>query len=667
MVATPTLWKPLSKVNPNTDTSVQVDGQIAALGDGGYVVVWTDASLVHNPFGTTIVMQKYDALGQKVGGERTVVPFLGSNQISPAVTALPDGGIAIAYVNLVSNGQNDILARRFDVNLNPITNSHVFIDVSSNNTIDPSISALPDGSYFVSFTLANSDTSHTFDSRLVSPTNVVTPAANTGADTDFSEVAALSDGFRVAVWESALPGEDSDIRMWRLNQPFGPGFVFGGLDDAVAESDPDIAALKGDRFVVVWTDAAGDLGGTSSGIRATVFGNNGSVISGNFLVNTTQAGNQNEASVVALLDGGFLVCWEDDSANLVRAQRFTASGGKIGAEFTVKVGVGPVDSPEATLLADGRIAFALGDPAGGLDVMTSIWDARNMPTPADFSRDLASDILWRNVGGEVNIWDLRDGVPVGGHGFGVVANSWHIEDTGDFNGDGYTDILWRNDSGDVNTWQMRDGVPVGGHGFGMVGNSWHIEGIGDFNGDGHSDILWRNDSGEVNTWDMRNGVRVGGHGFGIVGNNWHIQGAGDFNGDGYADILWRNDGGQAVVWDMRDGVVVGSHIVGLVANSWHIEDTGDFNGDGHTDILWRHISGEVNTWELHDGVRVGGQGFGVVANSWHIEDTRDFNGDGHTDILWRNDSGEVNTWELHDGVRTGGFSFGVISNDWEIV
>src|SRR5215207_8375075 len=135
MVATPTLWKPLSKINATTDASVQVDGQIAALGDGGYVVVWTDASLVHNPFGTTIVMQKYDALGQKVGGERMVVPFLGSNQISPAVTAMPDGGIAVAYVNLVSNGQNDILARRFDVNLNPITNSHVFIDVSSNNTI----------------------------------------------------------------------------------------------------------------------------------------------------------------------------------------------------------------------------------------------------------------------------------------------------------------------------------------------------------------------------------------------------------------------------------------------------------------------------------------------------------------------------------------------------
>ena len=53
--------------------------------------------------------------------------------------------------------------------------------------------------------------------------------------------------------------------------------------------------------------------------------------------------------MVGLADGGFLVTWENDNANLVRAQRFDAVGDKIGAEFTVKSGVS-VDSPDVALL-----------------------------------------------------------------------------------------------------------------------------------------------------------------------------------------------------------------------------------------------------------------------------------------------------------------------------
>jgi hypothetical protein len=62
---------------------------------------------------------------------------------------------------------------------------------------------------------------------------------------------------------------------------------------------------------------------------------------------------------VALADGGFLVTWEDENTNLVRAQRFDAAGLKIGTEFTVKNGTSG-DLPEAALLTDGgRIAYAV--------------------------------------------------------------------------------------------------------------------------------------------------------------------------------------------------------------------------------------------------------------------------------------------------------------------
>ena len=73
---------------------------------------------------------------------------------------------------------------------------------------------------------------------------------------------------------------------------------------------------------MVWTDPDDSV----TDIRASILSNSGSPVAFDILVNTTTAGEQNEARIVALADGGFLVTWEDDNANLVRAQRFDATG-----------------------------------------------------------------------------------------------------------------------------------------------------------------------------------------------------------------------------------------------------------------------------------------------------------------------------------------------------
>ena len=105
MTATPRLVKSLTQVN-TADAAVglgglpvQADGQIARLPDGGYVVVWTDSSRTHNPNGSAIVGQRYDSLGNKVGGEVNISQFSAGDQFSPAITALPNGTVAIAFVD----------------------------------------------------------------------------------------------------------------------------------------------------------------------------------------------------------------------------------------------------------------------------------------------------------------------------------------------------------------------------------------------------------------------------------------------------------------------------------------------------------------------------------------------------------------------------------------
>jgi hypothetical protein len=118
VTTTPRLVKSLTQVNtsdapvnPDSDAS-QLDGQIAPLLNGGYVVVWTDGSGTHNFSGTAIVGQRYDSLGNKVGGEVKISQFSSGDQSSPAITALPNGNVAIAFVDSFL-GNQDLIVRIF--------------------------------------------------------------------------------------------------------------------------------------------------------------------------------------------------------------------------------------------------------------------------------------------------------------------------------------------------------------------------------------------------------------------------------------------------------------------------------------------------------------------------------------------------------------------------
>jgi hypothetical protein len=73
MTTTPRLVKPFTQVNTTDGGVPQFDGQIAALQDGGYVVFWTDRSHTYSG-GDAVVGQRYDAAGNKVGGEVPIFP-----------------------------------------------------------------------------------------------------------------------------------------------------------------------------------------------------------------------------------------------------------------------------------------------------------------------------------------------------------------------------------------------------------------------------------------------------------------------------------------------------------------------------------------------------------------------------------------------------------------
>ena len=126
-----------------------------------------------------------------------------------------------------------------------------------------------------------------------------------------------------------------------------PNYVAVGSEFVVnnvtlnTQARPDFAKLAGGRFVAVWESSDAQLDASSGGIKGRVMGPDGVAIGPEFLINTATASAQTYPSVAGLADGGFVVTWttrdplQDGNYDSIKAQRFDASGVKIGPEFLV--------------------------------------------------------------------------------------------------------------------------------------------------------------------------------------------------------------------------------------------------------------------------------------------------------------------------------------------
>ena len=106
---------------------------------------------------------------------------------------------------------------------------------------------------------------------------------------------------------------------------------------------PQVAILANGDFVIVWNDE-GATGGDTSGdaVRGQMYHRDGSKVGGEFIVNSSTTGDQENASITALASGGFVVTWQDgsraggDASGLsVKAQMYDAGGHKVGGELLV--------------------------------------------------------------------------------------------------------------------------------------------------------------------------------------------------------------------------------------------------------------------------------------------------------------------------------------------
>jgi Ca2+-binding RTX toxin-like protein len=101
--SSPTPLTSIFTVNTTTAGDQQAPA-ITALPDGGFAVAWEDDSGIGLDGGAAIRLQAFDAAGAKIGGEIIVNTTTAGVQDQPSLAALPDGRIAVTWRDASASG-----------------------------------------------------------------------------------------------------------------------------------------------------------------------------------------------------------------------------------------------------------------------------------------------------------------------------------------------------------------------------------------------------------------------------------------------------------------------------------------------------------------------------------------------------------------------------------
>ena len=225
----------------------------AGLGDGGYVIAWqSDGN--QDGWANGIYAQRYDASGAPVGGELQVNSFWVGSQSNPSITGLAGGGFVVTWqsesYSWFQNQDTDnwgVYSRIYDASGNPVTGEILINTTTADQQIEPSVTALPDGGYFVTWSSFDSagGTWEVYGQRLDAAGAKIGSELLINETTDGTQlqpsVSTLADGSVVVSWyDYSHDGSGAGIatRVFTLGET-GETIAVAGLDIQAALADID--------------------------------------------------------------------------------------------------------------------------------------------------------------------------------------------------------------------------------------------------------------------------------------------------------------------------------------------------------------------------------------------------------------------------------------------
>ncbi|MCR4378843.1 MAG: hypothetical protein NUV50_12215, partial [Rhodospirillales bacterium] len=317
-----------------------------SLNNGGFATVYSSVDQAGAGTGADVVLRLFGMTTTTTtpGAEILVNTTTANGQVNPEVVQLSNGDLLVVWQTTESDGAHfDIVGQRLNSSGTKLggefTINQTGVNTGLNSSRLPDITALKDGGFAVVWdddgTDGNGNASmlRIFDANGTGGSQIVANTTTTSWQ-EYPHVAQLGNGNIVVTWHGTVSGGsgyDVAAQVFDASGNKLGGEILVNATTASSQSGPQISALDGGGFVVVWHS---DQNGNSD-VYAQRFDANGAKLGTEFLVNSTSSTTQISASVTDTYDGGFIVTWSDhatlaDGRGDIYSKRFDSAGNEIG-------------------------------------------------------------------------------------------------------------------------------------------------------------------------------------------------------------------------------------------------------------------------------------------------------------------------------------------------
>ncbi|MEP7006680.1 MAG: hypothetical protein ABI810_11910 [Sphingomonas bacterium] len=374
---------------------------VTVLASGNFVVSWQTSDTTQDGSGTAIKAQLFSANGTKIGGEFLVETQTALDQTTPSITALSDGGFAIAWETSDAAGYGTLLkARRFSAAGASVGGEFLINSAMLGGQTSVDIIGLSGGGFFVSWTAGSGGNADVYGRVFDANSAPLGNAFLLNTTTSFSQIQAqsiqLANGTILSTWLSYVGGNAGFQLMGQFLTTSG---VKAGTEFTLAATtsvgDAHAVSLPDGGFAVSWT--AGAQTAESGNVWFQQFNSDGTPRGSFELLNTTTSRYEFSAKMAIDGNGSLLTVWDssnntpDDNINsrLLVAHagpQFTSNAGLGGVSITAPENQSLVTTLQATNPnGAGSLVFSL---VGGSDqakfTLNSQTGVLSFITPPDY-------------------------------------------------------------------------------------------------------------------------------------------------------------------------------------------------------------------------------------------------------------------------------------------
>ncbi|MBW8056141.1 MAG: hypothetical protein FVQ76_12670 [Nitrospira sp.] len=316
---------------------------VAVLNDGNFVIAYAGNNADANMHG--VVARLYDPAGNPLTDEFIVNTGVADDQYAPSVSALDDGGFVVTWTSNLQDGSGlGVYGQRYDALANPVGAEFWVNTTTQRSQASSEVATLADGGFVVTWNSWFQDGNkwgvygQRFDDQGAPVGGEFQANMVTSRDQAVPQVAALTDGGFVLVWHSDRQDGSSYAIIGRRYDALGNPVADEFQINSFTsgfQGYPHVTALADSGFVVTWHSDGQD--GSGWGVYGRRYDGAGDPAGGEFRVNPDTLNHQAGTRMTTLTDGGFVVAWGAFDGSLWRtfARRYTADGVAMGDKFQI--------------------------------------------------------------------------------------------------------------------------------------------------------------------------------------------------------------------------------------------------------------------------------------------------------------------------------------------